>query len=422
MAAVLRLAPAVAAVVLGAALIGRLAGWPPLGAVAALLGAAALLAVVFAVTQRSAVSADQRAAQVDTDAALGGELRSAHWFATSGERDDWAEYHLNRAADRASSVSWDSLYPAPASRRPWAIAALLSAAALAVAFIAPSARAPRPSDAIAGQIAALGDALPPEIQAKLNQLMAGMDEGAITGEAAEASLEELKKLLDAMDPAMREKLAELAKNQPLGADATTKRKDLDEEDLAERAENSAAGMPEDVRWALEDLAARLANSNANRDTAEQNQSASTETGEKARGSAEAEAGQANAAEAGMQMMRQAASAAEAAESQMMMAGGGAQGGDSSSGPGGNSPNPGGKVDFKSIAQALRQEIIEASQDVLGENVPKEDIRRKTERGTSTLGFQRTTPVAAYDRSRATAPPTVPDARRPLVFHYFLRQR
>jgi hypothetical protein len=422
MAEVVRLAPIAAAVLFLSALIGRLAGWPAYAAVLVLLVAAAVLGTLFVIRRQSHGTPDAIASRVDADAALGGELRSAHWFALSERRDEWADYHLARAADRARGVQWDALYPAVPSGRAWLVSGALAVAALAVAFVGPGPRAPRPSDVLAEQIAALGDALPPELQARLDQLLASMDNGSVTTEGAAATLEDLKALMDRFDPKLTEKLAELAKNQPFGEDATTKQKNLDEEDLNERKDNSAAGMPEDVKWALEDLAARLANANANRETAENNPSASSETGETAKGSAQAEAAQAAAQEAGMQLMRQSATAAEAAASQMMSAGAGAQGGDSSSGAGGNSPNPGGEVDFKSIAQALRQEIIEANEDILGKNIQTEDIRRKTEQGQSTLGFTRAAPQGTYDRSRATAPPTVPDARRPLLFNYFIRQR
>ena len=66
--------------------------------------------------------------------------------------------------------------------------------------------------------------------------------------------------------------------------------------------------------------------------------------------------------------------------------------------------------------------LRVREDIKGENIPKEDIRRKTEHGQSSLGFTRVAPPANFDRSRATSPPQVPDARRPLLFHYFIRQR
>jgi hypothetical protein len=107
---------------------------------------------------------------------------------------------------------------------------------------------------------------------------------------------------------------------------------------------------------------------------------------------------------------------------MMPGGGGMMGGDSRAGAGGNNPNAKpGSATPEQIAQTLRKELIEAQTDALGENVSKEDLRRKTEKGTSAIGFTRVAAPANFDPSRATAPPTVPEARQPLVQQYFIRR-
>jgi hypothetical protein len=71
-----------------------------------------------------------------------------------------------------------------------------------------------------------------------------------------------------------------------------------------------------------------------------------------------------------------------------------------------------------LAAALRKETVEAHQDAAGENIPT-DIRRKTERATATVAYVATAP-ANFDRSRATAPPAVPESRRAAVKTYFIR--
>jgi hypothetical protein len=417
-----RLAPLAAGVGLLAAVIGRFAGWPvavPIGLLVAVFAALGLRTYLLG---RAHPPTDAMASRVDADAGLAGELRSAHWFASGEAHDPWALYHLDHAAQRAEGVSWDTLYPPVAAGRAWAGTAALAVAALAAAlYAAPAPRPPSPADLAISDLQEFKDTLPPELLAKLEAMLAMMGEGELAAAGDSASLLDLQSLMAELDPALQQKLRELAEQRQVGSEDSTRR-DLDAEDRADAEVNSAAGMPEDVKWALEDLAARLANSNADRETNGENPSASSETGESAMGSDQAESGDASASEAGMQMMRQAA--ADAGDSQMMMAGAGAMGGDSSAGEGGNSGNGSGEGEFTSIAQALRQELIEAAQDVRGDNVPPEDedIRRKTEQGTSSLGFTRVAPPATFDRSRAVGPPTVPDARRPLLFNYFIRQR
>jgi hypothetical protein len=261
--------------------------------------------------------------------------------------------------------------------------------------------------------------MPEELRKRIEELLAAMMADKMTDKEAAMKLDNLKELMDQLDPSLQKKLAELMKKQPLGADAQTKRRDLDEEDRAERAErgeNSAAGLPEDVRWGLEDLAARLASANLDRKTAENNPAASSETGEMGRGSEQAQ----QAGQNQMQLMREAAKDPGAA--QMMMGGAGMMGGDSQAGAGGNSGQKTGQADVKSIAEALRRELVEANADARGENVPIEDIRRKTEQGKSTLGFSRVMPLTTFDKSRTVAPPAVPVARHPLLYNYFIRKQ
>ena len=51
-----------------------------------------------------------------------------------------------------------------------------------------------------------------------------------------------------------------------------------------------------------------------------------------------------------------------------------------------------------------------------------DNRRKTERGTATVALQRPLPPAAFEKGRATAPPAVPEKRRAAVQTYFIRKQ
>lgn len=416
-----RFAPMAAGALLAFALLTRVFGWP--AAVPAVIGGALVLALVAAVVvlRRLRPSTDTIAAHVDDDAALGGELRSAHWFAAPGRvRDVWADFHLGRAVNRAEQVDWTALYPPVRATRTWAATGVMLVVAVLINAGVPGlvpASWTRTAGA-AGQSASVSD----ELQKKLEALLAAIEEGRLSAADTKASLQQMKDLMAKIDPELQKKIDQLLKDKPLGDQANNKRQDLDKETLAERAERdkaSTGGLPEDVRWALEDLASRLAQQSAERQTAKGNPAASQETGEKGMGSAQAENAQATAAEAAMQMVREAASEADAAK--MMMGGGGMMGGDSQSGAGGNKGKETGAADALLIAQALRKEILEATSDTLGSNVNKEDLRRKTEQSTSSLGFTRVQVPAGFERGRADAPQPVPEARRDLLLKYFIRR-
>ncbi len=403
--------------------VGRLFAWPLALTLGALVAAVAILTTVAIVRGRRRESDDALAQRVDRDASLGGELRSAHWFAAAETADPWAEFHLTRAAARVTTVDWPSLYPREPHTRAWVVAAASLTLALAIPLTVKSRALPPPAatSAEAPPAGAAAAEIGDELRAKLDAMLAAMTDEKALDAGQIADLEMLKKLMASVDPALQKKLDDLLKKKPLD-DKAGKAKGLDDP-LAERGDpaDSAAGLPEDVRWALEDLAARLANSDANRQTNEKNPSASSETGEKGRGSDQAQTSEANEAQAGAQMMRQAA--ADPGAAKMMPGGGGMMGGDSRAGAGGNNPNKPGDLTAmpEQIAQALRKELIEANTDNLGENVPKEDLRRKTEQGKSVIGFTRVTTPAASDPSRATAPPPVPEARQPLLQRYFIRK-
>jgi hypothetical protein len=424
MEALTRLTPIAAAVALVIALVGRFLGWPLAVSVVVL----ALLAgglVLFAMYGRRAREiSDPVALSIDADANLNGELRSAHWFATTGGGDEWSAYHVEQAADRVGRVDWPALYPPVRAMKSWALSAVLAIAAMAIAVeipgIGPNFRgaAAGPQGEIAAKLA--GEEIPEELRKKIEEMLANMTAEQMSAKEMDEKLANIKELMDQLDPAMQKKLAELLKKQPLGENAETKRRDLDEEDKAERAEkgeNSQAGLPEDVRWGLEDLAARLASANLDRKTNEKNPSASSETGEMGKGSQQAEMQPGGQQQ--MQLMREAAKEAGA---QMMAGGAGMMGGDSQAGAGGNTGQKTGQADAKSIAEALRRELVEASADARGENVPIEDIRRKTEQGRSSLGFSKVAPLATFDRSRTAAPPAVPVARHQLLYNYFTRKK
>ena len=412
-----RFAPLAAGALLAFALLTKVFGWP--AAVPPVIGAALVLALVAAVVVlgRRRPSTDAIAAHVDDDASLSGELRSAHWFAAASGRDEWADFHLGRAVNRAEQVDWATLYPAVRATRTWAATGVMLVVAVLINAGVPGivpASWTRQAGA-AGEAVSVSD----ELQKKLQALLAAIEEGRLSAAETKASLEQMKDLMAKVDPELQKKIDQLLKDKPLGDQAKARQVDKDTMADPEGGKASSGGLPEDVRWALEDLASRLAQQSAERQTAKGNPAASQETGEKGIGSAQAETAQATAAEAAMQMVREAAAEGDAAK--MMMGGGGMMGGDSRSGAGGNNGKETGAADALLIAQALRKEILEATSDTQGKNINKEDLRRKTEQGTSSLGFTRAQMPAGFERGRADAPQPVPEARRDSLLKYFIRR-
>jgi hypothetical protein len=226
----------------------------------------------------------------------------------------------------------------------------------------------------------------------------------------------MKKLLANIDPNLQKKLLDLLEKQSKAAQLAKDKQKPADDARPERAENAQAGLPEDMKWALDDKANRQAQQ-GDRQTNPNNPAASQETGQKGMGSAQAE--QSQMTQAASPLVREAAS--ESA-SKMMMGGGGPMGGDSGPGAGGKKNDQTAMGAFKAIAESLKKHEIEANADALGENKDKEDRRKKTEQGKSTLGYTRVAPPAAYEPSRSAAPPPVPEARRQLLLNYFIRKK
>ena len=411
------IAPTVAGVVLLFALTGRFFGWSRWIPLTALVLAAAGLVVFRWLASRGRPTTDAMASHVDSDAVLGGELRSAHWFQSQeAAHDEWAEFHLRTAIDRATAVDWAGLYPAVKATRNWAGAAALALAVVGVSVYVPArARGNNLAEAIGD--AELAASLPPDIAAKLAALLEDMKKGAMNKDTERMTLEEMQKLLANLDPALQKKLADLLEKQLKAADLAKDKQKPADDARQDRAENSAAGLPEDVKWALDDMASRQAQEQ-DRKTNPNNPSASSETGQQGMGSQQAEQ-KMSMSQAASPLVREAATDAA---SKMMTSGGGPMGGDSGPGAGGKKNEPMGLGNAALIAQALRKEMVEANADALGENKEKEDRRKKTEQGKSTLGYTRVAPPAAFEPSRSAAPPPVPEARRQLLLNYFIRKK
>jgi hypothetical protein len=422
------LAPYAAGAGLLLALACRWFGWSTSVPVVGLVVLAVALVATVWWGSRVLPVTDASAAAIDEDAQLGGELHSAHWFAgrstdaggSEPEAASWSTFHLAQAAKRIQNVDWSTLYPSVQAGRQWMTSVALVAVAIVALVIGPRSRATVLRDQGLSpeevQQALAMDMLPDELQAKIDALLGEIGEGGLTEAEARLKMDELRDLLGQLSDL---KESDLAKGD--AADAKMGDKPAEGADLAAKAEEAAsanAGLPEDVRWSLEDLANRLANAQKNQsETNKDNASASEQTGEQGEAAEGAEAAEMTQA-AGMQMVREAAS--DASEGQMMQGGGGAMGGDSRPGAGGNQGGQG-PLDMKALSEALRQEMIQAQQDQLGENIDTE-LRRKTEQSQAKVNFTRVPAPTTFDRSRAALPPPVPEAHRSLLQRYFNRRQ
>jgi len=422
-----RAAPAIAGAALAVAVARRwmpLGSWAPAGVL--IVGLLGLAAYIFVAT-RARMLTDRAAAAIDVDAGLDGELRSASWFASRDGGDDWADLHLERAAARLQGMDWAELYPIVRAPRARLASIVMVAGALALTFGLPQrASARRPTGTTASP-AAKGPAptalqpdgilLPPELMAQLQALLDAAQKGdAVTAERL-ASSEELRELLNklAQDPELLAKLAKaLAAADPLKGPTAKELKEL-----AERARRAAetAAMSQDLREALEKMAETA-------ESEETQESASNEEGQpmSSEGPQDGESGQSNAAgsmqELSVQMARQADPGGGAGI--MMMSNPGEKGsGPPGSGVGGSGSDESSAAAAAALAAAFKQEVVEASQDNAGDNIDTE-IRRKSEQGSSKIGFTHSA-AGQFDKSRAAAPPPVPEARRNGVQSYFIRK-
>lgn len=362
-------------------------------------------------TGRLPAVTDAVAAQMDADAGLGGELRSAHWFVLHPGTDNWTTYHLEGAAERVRLVSWPAVYPPVPAGRAWALSTALAIAAIALVMTKAWPRAGGWVTTGGARIVAsaperTGQVISADLQKQINELLRSIGKDAVPMDSARARVDDL-----------RDALANAAQGQARKAGNTDPKADAKMADLASRAEQAAtdAALPEDVKWSLQDLAAKLAQ--ANRPPADANAKANPDSkAPGAAGSKPAQPGQAPQTISGQETR---VTTADAQSNQMMTSDAGPLGGDPM-GRGGEAGRRGGVARPIDLAGALRKEAVEASADATGANVLAE-MRRKSEQSRSALQFSHVAPLAAYDTSHASAPPPPPDSLRPLVQQYFIRR-
>ena len=419
-----RAAPLVAAVAFAVAAIGRFAGWPartPLVLVAA--GLLVWTAWMLAAARRRPVS-DAAAWRLDADAALGGELRSAGWFAAQPARDDWADLHVRRAADRLAEIDWARVYPRVRAPRARAATAALVFATVALTVVLPppasrSATAAPERTPAAPPAAPRQDALPPELQKELEALLAAAESGAMAAGQSSAtamSAAQMRDLIDRLqqmrDPATLKDLAEA-----MNSDRTVKGAEALKQ-LGERAKRAAAetGASREARTALEELARKLSEAADAEEAAASAASEALEDPSAAPGDAGASAKDGGA----VRTLSEAPASADGAGT-VVMSRDAAQPGTAAPGfgIGGASGAAGPEGTAAGMSEALRQELIEASKDTAGTNVHTE-IRRKTEQGEAAVSFTQGT-AARGDRARSAAPDRLPEGRQSDIRRYFTRK-
>jgi hypothetical protein len=418
-----------AAAALCVAALGRWRGWSPVFALTALaVPGVALLARTWFLGRRQLVS-DAGAARIDSAAGLGGELRSARWFASTEARDAWTEYHLQRAAGRLAGADWSALYPSASAPRAKAATAFLALGALVVALTvprsatllhrspvsgAPAHAAPRPNVS--------AEALLPEVQKQLEALLAAAEKGTLPPGVAPATAAELKSLIARLN-ALRDagKLNELARAMAPAAGSRSTEPAEDMKAIADRARKAAerpAVAPE-VRDALQKVSDDMAdaanasqppNDKAGQMVSSKDPQQKTDTAPGKKGGevddasiqsvSEAESG----GGAGIIMMGSEEDAPAKAAPGLGLGGGS------------DTRTNGGRM--AELEARLRRETVEASIDNPGDNVQTE-ARRKTERGQAGVTYSHSG-AATFDRGRAVAPPPVPESRRTAVQTYFIR--
>ena len=411
-----RVAPVTAAVVAAAAVACRLAGWPPVVSLGLLVAAALAGGVHVWLSRRPIEPSDAVAARVDEDAGLGGELRSAHWFASAAERDAWTDFHLQRAAARADGVDWAAVYPPIRARRAWTVTAVLAAIALAVPVAVPSLGFSLwPSAVSATSDAPVSlDTLPADLRQAILDAVTAIAKGEIAPEMALATLTE-SRAFAALDAETQHRVAELLQKAAI--------------DGASKIFANSGGEPvsaEAAKWAKDNLD-MLATGKDDPPRPEDGnpgvgkQDEAEQRNEYTEDSASGGEGEASDFQASTRVRTQPQGNPESNQP-MPMNGSPDASGEAGTGFGGKHGDVRyGSTKAGDLAVAFRQEIVQADTNTNGDTVESEK-RRKTESSRSALSYTRVAGQATFDRARVEAPRAAPEARRPLIERYFVRER
>jgi hypothetical protein len=408
-----RVAPIAAAACLAIAGLGRVSGWSPYVSIGVIVLTAAGIGLAAFLARRPRTVTDADAAAIDAQAALNGELRSAHWFVQNAgnDADGWIDFHVRRAAESIQRINWSDVYPADPASRAKAATVVFAAAALALAIVFPGRASIAASN---GRAAAEAEAKKPTLADVIQQLE-GLLADAELGQGRALTAAEMQQLFSQLDKLRAERGAKGLKNE--GKPGAPSEADL--KALAERAKNASENTANDphVRDQLAEMAEKLsepgaqnAEKNEPRDASEEGQQPGNDLSKSSSSSGDAPAG--------AQSVKEASSSA--AVGVVMMTNNGGGGKEASFAVSGGQELAGGRGQMPDLAAALRKETVESAQDNEGEKDVAGE-RRQTERGTATAAYAHTA-AAPAGRGRSAAPPVVPESRRPALRSYFIRKQ
>jgi hypothetical protein len=422
-----RAAPIAAALSVAVAGTSRWAGWPvlvPLGAVA--LAGASLVGYVYSTRRDHAVS-DVAAAEIDAEAGLGGELRSAHWFSEREGQNPWIDLHLGRAAERVQGIDWAQLYPAVRANRAKTASAVMALGALVLALSVPGrigiqARTPATTTTAARtQRPSSVTSLPPDLQKELEALLKLAESGGTASGGKALTASELRDLLARIDklrgmPGLKD--GKLDPNTP-GSKPGEMPGDL--KALTERLKRASemGSLSPELKDAFAEAAQKLADASKTQPTSPKDPQEALAAADAQKGPAGESKSPGSQEENSVKAVKDA-SAGGGAGVVMMSSQEASSGKDPGLGLGGGSAQNSGRGRMADLGAALRKETIEAKTDNPGENVETE-MRRNTERGDATVAYTKVAP-RAFERGRSSAPPAVPEGRRAAVHSYFTRKQ
>jgi hypothetical protein len=430
-----RLAPVVAGVCAALGVIGRWMAWGLAAPLIAVGAACAVAAIYLLIEHRPRVASDKIAAAIDDDARLDGELRSAVWFASQNSRDEWAEYHLARAAARLETENWSALYPAyraPRARLATGVLALAIGALIVtwparVRIVAHGVSTNAPAAVVPPELPEMLTPVPEDLRKQIEDFLAAAEKRSLSEQQQLKTAAKLWNYMATFNmPEDPEALKQLAKmmdpTQKASADEAAKKM----LELAEKANKAADAdsLPPELRKAMQDLGTQLS------EAADAEQRSSERAAQQnAANSKDATPGDSASAQSGAELDKSSIqfskdnTAAAGASMMMISEQPGQPGGGSASGyggaGGGKKPNNGTMPAF-ALEQALRRETVEASTDTAGDNVMSEK-RRQTERTDATVGFTHGS-AGVQGRADAAPPPSIPEDRRSVVETYFTRKQ